>query len=85
MNELKPNDLFVVESSDGAKECKLITSMYSEERKKYYVIYAPVDNDEEIYVSSFLPNDDKGNLEAVEDEKELAEIAQFLEEYGSEI
>ena len=56
--------------------------MFSEERKKYYVIYEAENNEDEIYVSSYNPTDEDGELLDVTDEEELAEIRKFLEEYG---
>ena len=51
-------------------------------RKKYYVIYEAENNEDEIYVSSYNPTDEDGELLDVTDEEELAEIRKFLEEYG---
>ena len=60
----------------------LTMRMFSEERKKYYVIYEAENNEDEIYVSSYNPTDEDGELLDVTDEEELAEIRKFLEEYG---
>ncbi len=84
MKDAKPNDTFFLETDGQEEECRVITSIYAEDRKKYYLIYESKNNPEEIYVSSFLPNDDEGNLQEVTDEMELEEIAKFLEEYEME-
>lgn len=67
---------------DGQSILCHITTMFSEERKKYYVIYEAENNEDEIYVSSYNPTDEDGELLDVTDEEELAEIRKFLEEYG---
>lgn len=78
-------ETFYLETEEGSKECKIITSMYSETRKKYYLIYEYVESDtEEIYVSSYEPDKEDGILKDIEDEQELQEITKFLEEFEGE-
>jgi len=78
-------ETFFLDTEEGSKECKIITSMYSETRKKYYLIYEYVENkEEEIFVSSYEPNEEDGTLNDITDEKELEEITKFLEEFEAE-
>ena len=79
------DETFFLDTSDGSHECQVITSIYSETRNKYYLIYEYVDQDtEDIFVSSYDPNDEEALLKDITDEKELEEIASFLEEYEGE-
>jgi len=78
-------ETFFLETEEGSKECKIITSMYSETRKKYYLIYEYVEKlTDEIYVSSYEPDAEDGVLNDITDEKELEEITKFLEEFEGE-
>lgn len=79
MNE---NETFILDTDTGSEECRIITTMFSETRKKYYVIYEYVENPSDIFVSSYDPTDEEGILEDVTAEDELKEIIEFLEEYG---
>ncbi len=79
MNE---NETFILDTDTGSEECRIITTMFSETRKKYYVIYEYVENPSDIFVSSYDPTDEEGILEDVTAEDELKEITEFLEEYG---
>ena len=79
MNE---NETFILDTYTGSEECHIITTMFSETRKKYYVIYEYVENPSDIFVSSYDPTDEEGILEDVAAEDELKEITEFLEEYG---
>lgn len=75
-------ETFFLDTESGSKECQVITSIYSETRKKYYLIYEYVEEEsEEVFVSSYEPNDESGTLNDVTDERELAEIADFLKDY----
>ena len=79
MNE---NETFILDTDTGSEECRIITTMFSETRKKYYVIYEYVESPSDIFVSSYDPTDEEGILEDVAAEDELKEITEFLEEYG---
>jgi len=75
-------ETFFLDTENGSRECQIITSMYSETRKKYYLIYEYVDSDtDEVFVSSYEPNDEEGTLNDVTDEGALEEIAEFLKDY----
>lgn len=79
------DETFFLDTDDGSKECTVITTMYSESRKKYYVIYEYTDNEnEDVFVSSYEPTDENGVLQDITDELELKEIESFLNEYGDE-
>ena len=79
---MENKDTFYLDEDGQSILCHIITTMFSEKRKKYYVIYEAENNADEIYVSSYNPTDEDGELLDVTDEKELAEIQKFLEEYG---
>jgi len=75
-------ETFFLDTEDGSQECKVITSIYSETRKKYYLIYEPVLNtSEDVFVSSYQPDDENGTLEDVTNEEEMQEIMSFLQDY----
>ena len=84
MKDAKPNDTFFLETNGNEQECRVITSIYAEDRKKYYLVYEDATDPVDIYVSSFDPDDEEGTLEEVTDETELKELAKFLEEYEME-
>ncbi len=79
---MENKETFYLDEDGQSILCHIITTMFSEKRKKYYVIYEAENNTDEIYVSSYNPTDEDGELLDVTDEKELAEIQKFLEEYG---
>ena len=79
---MENKETFYLDEDGQSILCHIITTMFSEERKKYYVIYEAENNKDEIYVSSYNPTDEDGELLDVTDEEELAEIRKFLEEYG---
>ena len=74
---MKENETFILDTDTGSEECRIITTMFSETRKKYYVIYEYVENPSDIFVST----DEEGLLEDIKEEDELKEIIDFLEEY----
>lgn len=79
---MENKETFYLDEDGQSVLCHIITTMFSEERKEYYVIYEAENNENEIYVSSYNPIDEDGELLDVTDEEELAEIKKFLEEYG---
>lgn len=79
---MNKGDRFYLDTEEGSIECQIITNIYSEERKKHYLIYEYVENESQyIYVSSYNPEDKEGNLNDVTNEQELEEITKFLEEF----
>ncbi|MBR1679406.1 MAG: DUF1292 domain-containing protein [Bacilli bacterium] len=79
---------FYLDTDEGSEECKIITSLYSEKRKKHYLIYQPVEKKtEEIYVSIYDPDSDEEDYELIDvvDEDELEEVASLLEEFYDEV
>lgn len=79
---MNKGDRFYLDTEEGIVECQIITKIYSEERKKHYLIYEYVENEsQDIYVSSYNPEDKEGNLNDVTNEQELEEITKFLEEF----
>lgn len=76
-------ETFFLDTENGSQECRIITSLYSETRKKHYLIYEYIDGpQEEIYVSSYNPDDEEDDrLEDVTNEEEMQEIEALLEEY----
>ena len=79
---------FFLDTENGSEECRIITSLYSEKRKKHYLIYQPIDKPtDDIFVSSFDPDseEDEYDLLDVSDDEELEEVAQLLEEFYDEV
>ena len=78
---MENKDTFYLDEDGKSILCHIITTMFSEKRKKYYVIYETDENSDEIYVSSYDPTDKDGELLDITDEKELEEIKKFLDDY----
>ena len=79
---------FFLDTEDGSIECKIITSLYSEKRKKHYLIYQPEEQtNDDIFVSSYDPDidDEEYDLNDVNDEEEIEEVARLLEEFYDEV
>jgi len=73
-------ETFFLDTEEGSKECKIITSMYSETRKKYYLIYEYVENkEEEIFVSSYEPNEEDGTLNDITDDAYINQLKGYKE------
>ncbi len=79
---MENKDTFYLDEDGKTITCHIITTMFSEIRKKHYVIYETDENNDEIYVSSFDPTGEEGELFDIVDEEELNEIKNFLEDYG---
>lgn len=78
---MENKDTFYLDEDGKSILCHIITTMFSENRKKYYVIYETDENSDEIYASSYDPTDKDGELLDITDEKELEEIKKFLDDY----
>ncbi len=79
---MNSKDKFFLDTEGKSIECQIITSLYDEKRKKHYIIYEYVNSPtDEVFVSSFDPEDKEGLLHDIIDEEELEEIKKFLEEY----
>ena len=78
---MENKDTFYLDEDGQSILCHIITTMFSENSKKYYVIYETDENSDEIYVSSYDPTDKDGELLDITDEKELEEIKKFLDDY----
>ncbi len=73
-------DTFFLDTEDGSQECRIITSLYSEDTNTHYLIYEAVDNSlGEIFVSSYDPNDETNTLYDVTEEQ-LKEVEELLGE-----
>lgn len=79
---MENKDTFYLDEDGKTITGHIITTMFSEIRKKHYVIYETDENNDEIYVSSFDPTGEEGELFDIVDEEELNEIKNFLEDYG---
>ena len=52
-------DTFFLDTNEGSIECRVITNLYSEKRKKHYLVYEYVDEkNDDLYVSSYDPEDE---------------------------
>lgn len=75
------NNIFDLETPTGSKECRIITSLYSETRDKHYLVYEYVDgSDDALFVSSYNPASEECELDDIKDEQELKEIEELLED-----
>lgn len=75
---------FTLETDEGTRECRIITSLYSENRDRHYLIYEYTDMpSEDIFVSIYDPDSDEDDYELLDvtDDTELDEVARLLEEY----
>lgn len=79
---------FIVVGEDGQEiECNIVFTFNSEEYDKSYVIYQPVDaEDETVYVASYNENEGGlgGKLEAITDEEEWEMIEEVLGAFTEE-
>ncbi len=73
---------FYIDTEDGSKKCRIITSLYSEKRKHHYLIYEYIDEpSENIFVSIYNPDSETDNeLEDVLGE-ELEEVKVLLDDF----
>lgn len=76
MNEGKED--FYLDTENGSVKCHIITEVYDEETKKYYLIYEAEDDLDNCYVSSIVP----GNLQELNDvtSEELERIKELINE-----
>lgn len=79
-------DSFYLDTDNGSHECRIIASLYSNKRKKHYLVYEYVNGpQEDIYVSSYNPDDTEDDcLMDITDENEMMEIEKLLNEYMEE-
>ena len=74
------NNTFFLDTDEGSIECKIITSLYSEKYKQFYLVYEETDKiDGDVFVSKYDPKDEENNLFDVS-EKELKEVMTLLED-----
>ncbi|MCI8575406.1 MAG: DUF1292 domain-containing protein, partial [Bacilli bacterium] len=68
--------------------CEIIESIYVNEYKKNYVVYTDNTKDENgelnVFISSYDPQNDKYELEDINDQKELEKVANIIDELWSE-
>ncbi len=73
-------DTFFLDTNEGSIECRVITNLYSEKRKKHYLVYEYVDEkNDDLYVSSYDPEDETNTLNDVSDSDELREVTELFE------
>ncbi len=75
---------FILDTDEGSFECRILTSLYHEERKKHYLVYEYVDNsNDDIYVSEYDPDSEEDDyiLNDVSDPQELEEVSKLFEEF----
>ena len=80
----KKEETFFLDTDSKSEECRIITSIFSESRNKYYLVYEYVRPCEDIFVSSYDPNDESCTLKDIKEE-ELEEISKYLSEMMEEI
>ena len=75
---------FILDTDEGSFECRILTSLYHEGRKKHYLVYEYVDNsNDDIYVSEYDPDSEEDDyiLNDVSDPQELEEVSKLVEEF----
>ena len=72
-------DTFFLDTDNGSIECRVITNLFSEKTKKHYLVYEYVNSDDNLYVSSYDPDDESNTLNDV-DEDELKEVIKLFED-----
>lgn len=81
-------ETFILETEDGSITCEIIESIYVNEYKKNYVVYTDNTKDENgelnVFISSYDPQNDKYELEDINDQKELEKVANIIDELWSE-
>ena len=81
---MENKETFYLDEDGQSILCHIITTMFSEKRKKYYVIYEAENNADEIYVSSYNPLGSVVTLESITDTKELDMINDVLQQIDRE-
>ena len=75
---------FILDTDEGSFECRILTSLYQEKKKKHYLVYEYVDNsNDDIYVSEYDPDSEEDDyiLNDVSDPQELEEVSKLFEEF----
>lgn len=76
-------ETFLLETEEGTLNCEVILRFYLEEYQKNYLVYTDHSMDESgeenVFVSSYIPNDEEGTLTDIIDENELERIMTELE------
>lgn len=73
-------DTFFLDTNEGSIECRVIANLYSEKRKKYYLVYEYVNKEsEDLFVSSYEPEDETNTLNDINDPAELKEVTELFE------
>lgn len=72
-------DTFFLDTDNGSVECRVITNLYSDKTKKHYLVYEYVKSDDNLYVSSYDPDDESNTLNDVS-EDELDEVMNLFED-----
>ncbi len=87
MTDLPQDQILNIELEDGTEMlCEIIFTFTSDEFKKNYVLYTPIENEEgDVYASSYIESEEgMGELEDILDEKEWAMIEEVLRTFQSE-
>ncbi len=80
---------FTLETEDKILTCEVILRLYVEKYKKNYLVYTDgsidKEGEENVFISSYLPNDEKGELKDITDENELKYVSDYIEKIWENI
>ncbi|XMB66144.1 DUF1292 domain-containing protein [Mycoplasmatota bacterium zrk1] len=87
MPDLQNDHILSIELEDGTEMlCEILFTFESDQYKKHYVLYTPIDNEEgDVFASSYVETEDGlGELEDITDELEWEMIEEVLNTFQSE-
>lgn len=82
-------ETFILETENGCISCEVILRFYFEKYQKNYIVYTEhsknEDQEENIFVSSYQPDDESHTLEDIKNPEELQDIVTQLEKWENNL
>ena len=79
---------FMLDTENGHIECEVLMTLKLEEYQKNYLVYTDNTKDEEqqlnIFISSFEPEKENGELNDITDQQELETVSNYIEKIWEE-
>lgn len=79
---------FMLDTENGQIECEVLMTLKLEEYQKNYLVYTDNTKDEEqqlnIFISSFEPEKENGELNDITDQQELETVSNYIEKIWEE-
>lgn len=79
---------FMLDTENGQIECEVLMTLKLEEYQKNYLVYTDNAKDEEqqlnIFISSFEPEKENGELNDITDQQELETVSNYIEKIWEE-